>query len=147
MLNEERCLLNYGISFEWIPSHFILQVSSTYLAARDPASGLNYSSTMRSDPPTWASVVQQPTSRILQVCVAADLLFQFSSSKDRQMMHSNQTSSSSCSSSGFVGRLSFVQLLYSSSVPIVQASCHNLRRQLFPLGLLKGFSGIISGCK
>lgn len=71
MLNEERCLLNYEISFEWI---LYPMSRSVPLIAR--AQELNYSSTMLSNPPTSASVVHSSLLLHIEPRVSADLLFQ-----------------------------------------------------------------------
>lgn len=113
MLNEERCLLNYKISFEWIL--YPLSRSVPLIAAHE----LNYSSTMLSNPPTSASVVH--SSLLLhvepRVCWSPFSIIIWARRRpgipQRTYRHSNH------SSSLFVGRLLlYSELLYSPQGPL-----------------------------
>lgn len=128
MLNEERCLLNYEISFEWIL--YPMSRSVPLIAAQE----LNYSSTMLSNPPTSASVVH--SSLLLhvepRVCWSPFSIIIWARRRpgipQRTYRHSNH------SSSLFVGRLLlYSELLYSPQGPLFllnhsatsTSSCHS----------------------
>lgn len=117
MLNEERCLLNYRISLEWIPKPRSVPLIAA-IHTMPASQRLNYSSTIRIHPLRLLLFSQQ------QPTIVALFRFGFllisSLSFQRTATHSNHSSSSQ-SSSLFVAAAqrpsSILQLLLYSSCP------------------------------